>query len=59
MVKAITAVQEKGMGYLKVTKTFNVPDQTFCLINKGDLDLQKAVSTMLGQKAVSRELKSQ
>jgi hypothetical protein len=37
---------------------FNVPCQTFCLISKGDLEHQKAASTMLGQKTVARELKS-
>jgi hypothetical protein len=46
---------EKGLGYLKADSTFNVPRQTFRLINKGDLETRKAFSTVLGRKFVLRE----
>jgi hypothetical protein len=42
----------------KVARMFNVPCQTFCLISIGDLEHQKPASTMLGQKTVTREVKS-
>jgi hypothetical protein len=61
MVKAITAVRENRMGYLKAAKTFNVPRQTlFSLANKINLEPQTAASAMLGRKTVfGEEVESQ
>ncbi|XP_063216887.1 uncharacterized protein LOC134527855 isoform X1 [Bacillus rossius redtenbacheri] len=51
MAKAICAVREKKMGYLKASKVFQVPRATlFRLANNKVLDTKKAASTKLGRK---------
>lgn len=51
MAKAICAIREKKMGYLKASKMFQVPRASlFRLANSKELDAKKAASTNLGRK---------
>lgn len=53
MAKAIEAVREKKMGYLKASKEFRVPRATlFRLANSTETNASTAASTILGRKPV-------
>ena len=61
MARAITAVREKKMGYLKASKEFQVPRASlFRLVNSKEQDAKVAASTTLGRKPVfSKELEQE
>lgn len=61
MAKAIAAVREKKMGYLKASKEFKVPRATlFRLANKQEKDSKVAASTNLGRKPIfSKEIEDE
>lgn len=56
MVQAVAAIKEKKMGYLKASKTYNVPRSTLeNYVKHKSKDVQALLETKLGRKSVLGE----